>query len=302
MSDKKTLIFDIEKFAVHDAPVIRTVVFMKGCPLHCLWCHNPESQAFQSELLFNTTKCVKCGMCVPVCPEKCHSVTAEEHTFDRSKCVACGRCADVCPAEALKLVGKEMTVDEVLQEVLKDRVFYQNSGGGMTLSGGEPLAHFEFTLALLKAAKEAGLHTAIETSGFASWERIRQLLPVVDLWLWDVKATPEKYETLTGVPWDPIYKNLKNVAESGGKIVLRCPLVPGVNDEDAHLIRIASLANELGASVQQIDLEPYHPMGEGKNQELGRSDIFRSEFASADSKKHWQEVISGHTATPVHLY
>ena len=302
MSDKKTLIFDIEKFAVHDGPGIRTVVFMKGCPLHCLWCHNPESQAFQTELLFNTTKCVKCGMCVPVCPEKCHSVTAEEHTFDRSKCIACGRCADVCPAEALKLVGKEMTVDEVLQEVLKDRVFYQNSGGGMTLSGGEPLAHFEFTLALLKAAKEAGLHTAIETSGFASWERIRQLLPFVDLWLWDVKATPEKYETLTGVPWDPIYKNLKNVAEAGGKIVLRCPLIPGVNDEDAHLIRIASLANELGASVKQIDLEPYHPMGEGKSQELGRTDIFHSEFASTDSKNHWKDVISSHTTVPVHLY
>ena len=300
MREEKTLIFDIEKFAVHDGPGIRTVVFMKGCPLHCLWCHNPESQSFEKEMLFYSGKCTNCGNCAAVCPKSCHAVSEAGHVFERSKCIGCGRCAEKCPEDALKLCGREMSVSEVMAEVMKDQVFYRNSGGGLTLSGGEPLAHFAFTAALLKAAKEAGIHTAVETCGFAPWERIRELLPLVDLWLWDVKAAPEKHEKLTGVPWESIHDNLQKLAGSGAAVMLRCPLVPGINDEDAQLIRIAELAEQLGC-VQRIDLEPYHPLGEGKNLALGRNDAFHSAFASDTDKKRWQETIAAHTAVPVHI-
>ena len=296
----QAIVFDIEKFAVHDGPGIRTVVFIKGCPLHCRWCHNPESQSFEPELLFYAGKCTMCGKCVSVCPQHCHVIADGRHSFSRTACIHCGICAESCPADALKLCGRKMSVDEVMAEVLKDQVFYQNSGGGITLSGGEPLTHFAFSSALLKAAKEAGLQTAVETSGFAPWERIRELLPLVDLWLWDVKAAPEKHEELTGVPWKTIYGNLLKLAGSGAELMLRCPLVPGINDEDMQLIRIAELAERLGG-VRRIDLEPYHPLGEGKNLALGRNDAFHSAFASDADKKRWQETIAAHTAVPVHI-
>ena len=301
MNNKKALIFDIEKFAVHDGPGIRTVVFMKGCPLHCVWCHNPESQSFKAELFFNRTKCTNCGNCTAVCPAGSHKLFDGKHDFNREKCTSCGMCADNCPAEALKLSGVEMSVDEVMTEVLKDKIFYQNSGGGITLSGGEPLAHFDFSFALLTAAKSAGLHTAVETSGFAPREQIQKLFPLVDLWLWDIKCSPEKHKDLTGVPFEPILENLISVAAANGKIILRCPLVPGVNDEDAHMLNIARLANEV-AGVQEIDLEPYHPMGEGKSSQLGRTESFHAAFASANDKLRWKNTISAHTQTPVHLY
>ena len=300
MSKNTAFVFDIEKFAVHDGPGIRTVVFIKGCPLHCLWCHNPESQSFEPELLFHTDKCTSCGKCAKVCPEHCHIVSDGKHTFDRAKCHHCGLCAEHCPAEALDMAGRKMSVDEVMTEIMKDEVFYRNSGGGITLSGGEPLANFEFSYELLKAAKEASIHTAVETSGFAPWDRIRELLPLVDLWLWDVKAVPEKHEKLTGVPAEPILENLKKLDAAGASIILRCPLVPGVNDEDAALHHIAALANALG-HVQQIDLEPYHPLGEGKSSNLGRKDVFHAPFASEADKKRWIETLSSLTQVPLHM-
>ena len=297
---KDAIVFEIEKFAVHDGPGIRTVVFIKGCPLHCLWCHNPESQSFEPELLFHAEKCTVCGKCASVCPEHCHTVTAGKHTFDRAKCRHCGICSEHCPADALNPAGRKMSVDEVMAEVLKDRVFYENSGGGITLSGGEPLANFEFSFDLLKASKEAGIHTAVETSGYAPWDRIRELLPLVDLWLWDVKTVPEKHEKLTGVSAGPILENLKKIDQSGASVILRCPLVPGVNDSEAELRHIASLANG-HRSVRQIDLEPYHPLGENKSRSLGRESVFHSEFASESDKSRWREMISSQTKVPVHI-
>jgi len=300
MAEKTAVIFDIEKFAVHDGPGIRTVVFIKGCPLHCRWCHNPESQSFEPELLFDPGKCTLCGKCAAVCPEHCHTLAEDKHTFDRAKCRHCGLCAEHCPTEALISVGRKMSVNEVMAEVMKDEVFYRNSSGGITLSGGEPLANFEFSSYLLKAAKEAGIHTAIETSGFAPWDRIRELLPLVDLWLWDVKTIPEKHEKLTGVPAEPILENLKRINQSCASIILRCPLVPGVNDSDAELRHIAKLAND-NPHVREIDLEPYHPLGEGKSRSLGRKIVFHSEFASENDKSRWKETISSQTNVTVHI-
>ena len=298
--NKDAIVFEIEKFAVHDGPGIRTVVFLKGCPLHCLWCHNPESQSFEPELFFHPEKCTACGKCAAVCPEHCHTVTAGKHIFDRVKCRHCWICSEHCPADALDPAGRKMSVDEVLAEVLKDEVFYRNSGGGITLSGGEPLAHFEFSYELLKAAKKADIHTAIETSGFAQWDCIRQLLPLVDLWLWDVKTVPEKHEKLTGVSAELILENLKKIDQSGASIILRCPLVPGINDSEAELRHIASLANE-HQHVRQVDLEPYHPLGENKCRSLGKGTVFHSEFASESDKSRWCEMISSQTKVPVHI-
>ena len=243
------LIFDIEKFAVHDGPGIRTVVFLKGCPLRCLWCHNPESQSFE--------------------PEQMASVDGK------------------APPET---VGRAMTVEEVMAEVRKDKPFYDNSGGGLTVSGGEPLAHFEFTRELLAAAKGEGIHTAVETSGFAPRERIEALLPLVDLWLWDVKAPPSLHRKLVGVEAAPILDNLAFLASRGAKSILRCPLVPGVNDSDEALRHIRRLF-ETTPGVLRIDIEPYHPMGEDKNRRLGRTDWFRAPFATDVDKARWQAAL-----------
>ena len=245
------LVFDIEKFAVHDGPGIRTVVFLKGCPLRCLWCHNPESQSFE--------------------PEQMASVDGKS------------------PPET---VGRAMTVEEVMDEVRKDKPFYDNSGGGLTVSGGEPLAHFEFTRELLAAAKGEDIHTAVETSGFAPRERIEALLPLVDLWLWDVKAPPSLHRKLIGVEAAPILGNLAFLASRGARSVLRCPLVPGVNDSDEALRHIRRLF-ETTPGVVRIDIEPYHPMGEDKNRRLGRTDWFRAPFATDDDKARWRAALGG---------
>ena len=300
MKEPTALVFDIEKFAVHDGPGIRTVVFLKGCPLRCRWCHNPESQSFAPELLFSARKCTFCGKCAGLCPEHCHTVTAGKHLFHREKCRVCGACAAICPAGAPELVGKEMTVGAVMAELLKDKPFYDNSGGGITLSGGEPLAHFGFTSALLRAAKEAGLHTALETSGFAPREKIEALLPLTDLWLWDVKAPPGKHLELTGVPAEPILENLKIPDRHGAAVILRCPLVPGVNDDEEALLHIAALAEDL-KSLRRIDLEPYHPLGEGKGADLGRKTPFHAPTPSEADRKRWLETVRAHTRVPVRI-
>ncbi|MBR6372258.1 MAG: glycyl-radical enzyme activating protein [Victivallales bacterium] len=293
------LIFDIEKFAVHDGPGIRTVVFMKGCPLHCIWCHNPESQSFGQELLYDARKCMSCGRCVQVCQQKCHSIVDGAHIFNRAQCIACGRCASNCPAEALEAVGKSMSINDVMNSVLADKVFYDNSNGGLTLSGGEPLAHFDFTKALLEAAKNAGIHTCIETCGYAAQEKVRALLPCVDLWLWDVKSTPDMHRQLTGVESTLILENLRMIDEAGAKICLRCPLIPGINDSNEHLQQIADLANSL-KGCQRIDIEPYHPLGEGKALKLGREMTFHAEQPSASRVMEYYDFLKKRTSIPIH--
>lgn len=292
-------VFDIEKFAVHDGPGIRTTVFLKGCPLHCLWCHNPESQRREKEIFFTPEKCIGCGWCFKVCPKHCH-IAGETHLFDRADCIHCGACTEKCYAGALELAGKDMAVDEVLAEVLKDKVFYENSSGGMTLSGGEPMVHFEFILELLQKAKAAGLHTCIETCGYAPWEQYEKILPYIDLFLYDIKATdPEKHREFTGVTNELILENLRKIDEAGGKSILRCPLIPGVNDGEEHLLAIAKLAESLN-NVQEINLEPYHPLGVNKSARLGvKSRLEINEFADEKSIERWLNLIQSHTKIAV---
>ena len=266
----KTPILNVQRFCTKDGPGIRTTVFFKGCPLKCLWCHNPESQSPRQELMYNAEKCVHCLRCVSVCPNGCHTQSAGRHAFDRTACTACGVClSPVC--EALEMAGNAIDTDMILEEVLKDRLYYENSGGGITLSGGEPLFSAEDALALLRRAKELGLHTCVETCGFVSREQLQKTMPLIDLYLFDLKETDaKKHLEYTGVDNRLILENLAYLDEQGKSTVLRCPIIPSLNDRDDHLEGIARIANGLKHLVE-IVIEPYHTLGVGKYERLDRS-------------------------------
>ncbi len=298
---KSAVIFNIQKFCINDGPGIRTTVFFKGCPLDCAWCHNPESKIVTQELMYDAKKCIGCGKCMSVCPMGCHSINEEGmHEPDRKNCVVCGKCAEVCYAEALEMAGYEKTVDEVIAEVMKDEIFYQNSGGGLTVSGGEPMAQFGFVYELLKAAKGRGLHVCMETCGFSSEENYRKIAEYVDIFLFDYKLTdPDEHEKYTGQKNELILSNLRMLDSIGAKIVLRCPIIPGINDNDAHFGAIAALANELD-NVLEINVEPYHPLGSGKAAMLGKEyKIGDISFPEEETVKGWIEKIKANTSVEV---
>lgn len=292
-------VFDIQKFSLHDGPGIRTTVFLKGCPLRCAWCHNPESWKKQHEILYCAEKCIHCGNCVTLCPQGCHSVDENGHHFDRTRCTGCGACTEKCYAEALSLCGKEWTVEAVLEEVLKDRAFYENSGGGMTISGGEPMAQFPFTLELIRQGKAAGLHVALETCGFAQEKQYAELTGLVDLFLFDIKSmNDENHRKFTGQSNELILSNLRFLDSCGATIRLRCPLIPGLNDAEDDLRRIGELANTL-SHVAGIDVEPYHPLGVSKASQLGLKDCFTAPFAEKECWERWIAILRQYTSVEV---
>jgi pyruvate formate lyase activating enzyme len=265
------VIFDIKKFAVHDGPGIRTTVFLKGCPLRCKWCHNPESQAFGPQLAQFPRNCIGCGKCIEVCPQHAITPGPEGNVINRALCRNCGTCAGVCYAEALVLHGREVTVGEVLAEVDKDRLFYENSGGGMTLSGGEPLAQPEFALALLREGKRVGLRNALDTSGDVPWELLAEAAQAADLILYDIKCTDaQQHLEGTGRPNDRILANLERVGHGETPVYIRVPIIPGFNDDPREVEAIGRLAERLPA-VQEVELLRYHGLGEGKYVSLGLS-------------------------------
>jgi pyruvate formate lyase activating enzyme len=293
-------VFDIQRFSIHDGPGIRTTVFLKGCPLSCLWCHNPESQDPKPEIFFTASKCIGCLFCARMCERGGHRFADGKHVFDRSGCIRCGSCTRECYPQALEVAGKEMTAEEVIAEVKKDLAFYERSGGGMTLSGGEPLMQFEFTKAILEAAKAAGLHTCLETCGYATPERVMAVRPLTDLFLYDIKETDSvRHREYTGVSNDRILANLSALSAAGAKIVLRCAVVPGLNDRPDHFAAVAKLAEAL-AGVQAIDVLPYHPLGTSKSLRLDKaSRLAGLPTPSDETVGGWVAVIQRNTAKPV---
>lgn len=261
-------VFDIQRLCVHDGPGIRTTVFLKGCSLHCFWCHNPESIQSQKQLMIFRDKCIGCGRCVDVCPSKAHRFRDQEHLFDRNRCTGCGACALACPAKALKLSGNCMTAEQVMQEIRKDISFYKTSGGGVTFSGGEPLLQARFLEELLYSCRENGIHTAIETAGNVPWENVECVLPLTGLFLYDLKVMdPRLHRQFTGSGNQRCLANLKRLAEQNVPLRVRIPVIPTVNDTEAAMVEIQSFLRGLARKVE-IELLPFHKWGLSKYNSL----------------------------------
>ncbi len=272
------LIFNIQRFSIHDGPGIRTTVFFKGCSLRCFWCHNPEGLRPGMEIQFNPDRCIVCGECVEACPEGAHQIIDGLHRYDRLLCQVCGTCLNTCYTGALEQVGTEYTVEQVLAEVLRDRPFYQESHGGVTLSGGDPLVQHEFSLALLQACKQEELHTAIETAANCRWEILERMLPFVDLVLMDLKhLDPDKHQKATGVPNTRILENAARLSQTGKPVLFRTPVVPGVNDTPEEISAIARFVHSISPSTNghenegspRLELLPFHKLAAGKYNSLG---------------------------------
>lgn len=271
----KGYVTEIQKFSVHDGPGIRTIVFLKGCPLKCLWCQNPETQYACSEIKFDIGKCIGCLKCIKECPENAITLKNKMLVTDKKLCIVCGKCTEKCYSGAREIVGKIYTCDEVYEIVNQDKVFYKNTGGGVTLSGGEPLFQWEFSVALLKKCKENGINTAIETCGFAKWEHFEAVLRYTDFLLYDIKIVDaELHKKYTGQSNELILSNLYAASKINHNIVIRLPLIPGINDDEENLKTTARIAKEVNAL--EVHLLPYHEIGVGKYKTLGRRYLLRN--------------------------
>jgi len=281
------LVIKIQRFSIQDGPGIRSTIFLKGCPLRCLWCSNPEGQNPYPELMYNESLCLPdCTLCVRECEKSALRKAGGKVLIDRSKCVNCGRCAKVCPSKALSVVGTYMNPKDVLKVVIRDREFYERSGGGVTLSGGEPLYQPMFTKEVLRLCKDEGIHTALDTSGYASWETVETILRYTDLVLYDIKhMDPYLHKKYTGVYNDIILENLRRIDAVGVPIVIRVPIIPGLNDSYENISETANFIRKLN-SVVSVDLLPYHRLGVTKYKMLGR------DYALKDLKQPSKEYMS----------
>ena len=271
--DVSGAIFNIQHYSIHDGPGIRTTVFLKGCPLKCFWCQNPESQDLKPVIFFNSEKCKGCGICVEVCPEEAIRISDNKSMTNRNRCKGNGNCAEVCPNEARSLIGRYMTATEVFEDVNADAIFYQNSGGGVTLSGGDPAAQPDFSTGILKLCRNVGIHTAIETCGFTKWDILTGILEYTDLVLYDIKhMDPVKHKEYTGISNELILDNAKKIKKIMHlPMLIRLPIMPGYNDSRENMKMTARfIAKDLG-TVEKVHLLPYHRLGETKYERMEAS-------------------------------
>lgn len=286
----KGYVFNIQHYSIHDGPGIRTTVFINGCPLKCLWCQNPESQSLKPQIFFISENCTGCATCAPACPEKAISIINGKSRTDRFLCNGCGKCAEVCPNDARNLMGKEMTAGDVFKDVNADAIFYRRSGGGITISGGEPTAQPEFTLALLKLCKQANLQTALETCGQARWETFKRILEYVDIVLYDFKhMDAEEHKKCTGTSNELILENARKVDKEFPNVALiaRLPVIPGYNDSKENITATARFIKELGTSIK-VHLLPYHKLGNTKYERLEETE--KAICVEPPDEEHMEEI------------
>lgn len=267
---KQSLIFDIKRYAINDGPGIRITIFLKGCPLSCKWCHNPESQSVAKQKLYTEKNCIGAQECITVCPENALELTPNGIVTDYNACTLCGLCADVCPTKALEMSGKMYDIDELLEIIEKERIHIDHSGGGVTFSGGEPLMHSDFLLKMLKACGEKGLHCTVDTSGFADVHILLEVAKHTDLFLYDVKhMDSDIHKKWTGVSNRLIHDNLKVLAESGANINIRIPFIKNVNADKKSVSDIAEFIVGLGGKKPMVNILPYHSIAANKYKKLG---------------------------------
>jgi pyruvate formate lyase activating enzyme len=267
---KEGIIFNIQKYSIHDGPGIRTTIFLKGCPLRCKWCSNPESMNPFFEFFLRSDNCNHCEQCLNVCSEQAISMTTESIEIDKTKCNFCLKCEEICPTNVINCIGKSVSVDEVVAEAMQDEVFYNNSRGGITISGGEPLYQAKFTLDLLKQFKERAIHTAIDTTGYGSWEDLEEIINYTDLILYDVKhLNTDMHFDFTGVKNDLIIRNLENTFKKGVKVWIRVPVIPGFNDSMEYMRELGTFLAK--KPIEKVSLLPYHEWGKHKYKFLGRA-------------------------------
>ena len=291
----KGIIFNIQKFCLHDGDGIRTCVFLKGCPLRCIWCHNPESLDKSPELSFSGAKCTCCGRCLEFCSAR--KISGGKLHFERSECSSCGRCTEVCLNGANGIIGKETTASEVIAEVIKDKPFYDKSGGGLTVTGGEPSYQAGFSLELIRLAKESGISSAVETCGIGSREFYEKAADLGASFLYDIKCLDsERHKELTGADNTRILANLRYLFERNADVIIRLPMIPECNDSDSDIAALSAFLNDNKAHFRYAEIMPYHSLGIGKNEKIGACAAFVHGDATEDDISRWCSLFASHGA------